>query len=120
MGFWIFMLCMALLVPIIMAVFGWVFMHTPPGEINHVYGYRTRRSMASQEAWNFAHAYVGRIWFRMGLGMLVLSVAVMIPCMGKSDNAVGIWGSIVEGVECVLLMLPIIPTERALKRRFPS
>ena len=50
-GFWIFMLVMDFLLPLIMVVFGKLFQHCPE-EINSVFGYRTRRSMASQEAWN--------------------------------------------------------------------
>lgn len=118
MGFWIFMLCMNLMVPFMMAVLGWVFAHKPPKEINNIYGYRTQRSMASREAWAFAHIYFGKIWFSMGLVMLVLAVIAMLFCMGKSDNIVGIWGAAVEGAECVLMLLPILPTERALKRNF--
>lgn len=62
MGFWIFMVCMNLLIPLAMVGFGAVFLRWPPKEINGAYGYRTARSMASQEAWDFAHAYFGRLW----------------------------------------------------------
>ena len=65
-GFWIFMLVMDFLLPLIMVVFGKLFQHCPE-EINSVFGYRTRRSMASQEAWNFAHHACGKLWFRWGL-----------------------------------------------------
>lgn len=118
MGFWIFMLCMDLMIPGIMILFGWIFIHKPPKEINGVYGYRTSRSMASQEAWDFAHQYMGRLWFRAGAVMLVLSGVAMLPCMGKDTGTVSLWGGILCGVECVILMLPIIPTEKALKKTF--
>lgn len=117
MGFWIFMLCMTLLTPVIMIVFGWIFTHRPP-EPNGIYGYRTRRSTASREAWYFAHGYLGRIWFRMGTAMLVISVPVMLSCIGRSKDAIGCWGGSLEGVQCALMILTILPTEKALKRRF--
>lgn len=118
MGFWIFLLSMDLLIPLSMVGFGWIFLHRPPKEVNGIYGYRTARSMASPEAWAFAHAYMGKIWFRMGIVLMPVTVAVMIPCMGKGDDVAGIVGAILALAECVLLMLPIIPTERALKKRF--
>ena len=118
MGFWIFMFCCNLLIPIIMVVFGWIFLYRPPREINGIYGYRTSRSTASQEAWNFAHRYFGKIWYRLGLGMIIFTVAAMLPCLGKEDAFVGRWGGILCAVECVFLMLPIIPTEKALKKTF--
>lgn len=118
LGFWIFMLCMNLLIPLMMVGFGALFLKHPPQEINGIYGYRTSRSMASQEAWNYAHAYFGKLWLILGLVMLILCTPAMLPCLGKDDNAVGLWGGILCGIECVILILPIIPTERALKRRF--
>lgn len=118
MGFWVFMLCMNLPVPLMMMGFGWSFAHRPPGEVNGFFGYRTKRSMASPAAWNFAHRYFGRLWFFIGLFTLIGSVAAMLPAMGRSDSVVGIWGAAVEVLQCVLLLVPIIPTEKALKRRF--
>lgn len=118
MGFWIFMVCMDALIPLAMVAFGAVFLRWPPSEINGVFGYRTARSMASKEAWDFAHAYFGRLWVRVGLVMLVLSVPAMLPCLGKGDGTVGLWGGLVCILECVVMMLPIIPTERALRKRF--
>lgn len=118
MGFWIFMLCMNLPVPLLMIGFGWAFSHGSSGEVNGFIGYRTRRSMASQEAWNFAHRYFGRLWFFIGIITLVCSVAAMLPCIGRSDDVVGIWGAVVQGAQCILLIAPIIPTEKALKKRF--
>ena len=120
MGFWIFLVCMNLLIPLAMLGFGAVFLRWPPKEINGVYGYRTARSMASQEAWDFAHAYFGRLWIRTGLAMALLSVPAMLPSLGKSDGVVSLWGIAVCIVECVLMILPIIPTEWAIKKRFPD
>ena len=45
MGFWIYMLIMDLLIPIIMILFGQAFLKKAPKEINYVFGYRTSRSM---------------------------------------------------------------------------
>jgi len=120
MGFWVFMLCMDFLIPLAMIGFGLVFLRWPPHEINGVYGYRTARSMASQEAWDFAHKYMGKLWLIVGLCVLPPTVAVMLPCLGKDTDTVGFWGGIWCLVECVIMILPIIPTERALKRRFPD
>lgn len=118
MGFWIFMVCMNVLIPLAMVAFGAVFLRWPPDEINGVFGYRTVRSMASKEAWDFAHAYVGRLWVRVGLVMLAASVLAMLPCRGKGEGPVGLWGSLVCVAECTVMLLTIVPTERALKKRF--
>ncbi len=118
MGFWVFMLCMDLFLPLAMAAFGFVFLRWPPAEINGFYGYRTARSMASKEAWDFAHRYFGKLWLAAGLCMLPLSAVAMLPCLGRDADVVGLWGGIWCMAECVIMILTIIPTERALKKRF--
>ena len=75
------MLVMDFLLPLIMVVFGKLFQHCP-GKINSVFGYRTRRSMASQEAWNFAHHACGKLWFRWGLVLLPVTVGLMLLLYG--------------------------------------
>lgn len=55
--FWI----IDLLIPVTMAGLGLLFTKKPPSSINAVFGYRTKRSRASQAAWDFAHAYGGKV-----------------------------------------------------------
>ena len=64
--FFSFMLCMALLIPATMLFFGYRWQKKPPHKINSAYGYRTRRSMSSKNAWDFAHKYCGRTWVKFG------------------------------------------------------
>ena len=118
MGFWIFCLAMNLLLPVIMLVFGWLFQKRPPRQINGVYGYRTARSMKNEETWRFAHMVCGRLWFRLGLLLLPMSVCAMLPALGRSVDVTGIWCCVVEVVQLVFLIGSIFPVERALKRMF--
>ena len=118
MGFWLFMLVIALLLPGIMVLFGQVFLRRPPQQINGVYGYRTRRSMASQAAWDFAHRTCGRLWFAWGLVLLPVSAALMLPVLGRAEDVVGLWGTVLVVLQLVLLFLTLGLTERALKRHF--
>jgi uncharacterized membrane protein len=53
---------------------GLVFRFRPPRKINSIYGYRTARSMASQEAWDAAHSLGGRVWLRLGPMLIVVTV----------------------------------------------
>ncbi|MGN0352231.1 MAG: SdpI family protein [Roseburia sp.] len=118
MGFWIFMLWMNLLLPIMMLLFGWIFLKHPPKDINSIYGYRTSRSKASQEAWDFAHRYFGKWWFYGGFGVAVVSIVGMLPLLGKSVDVIGTYGAVVCTAELFLMLFPILPTEHALKKKF--
>lgn len=117
MGNWLFILMMNLLIPLMMIVFGWVFMKRPPKKINGIYGYRSTMSMKNQDTWDFAHQYCGKLWFRVGWIMLFLSVVIMLLLLGKEDST-GTWGSIICMIQCFVIVGTIFPTERALKSTF--
>lgn len=116
--FWAFMLVMALLVPGTMVVLGGIFLRNPPRTVNGVYGYRTRRSMASQAAWDFAHRTCGQLWRKAGLWMLPLSILAMVPALWLSVGGIGLWGTGVVALQTVVMIATIFPVERALKRNF--
>lgn len=118
LGYWLFMLAVSLLMPLTMIIFGRHFMHNPPKDINSSYGYRTSMSMKSRETWDFAHRYFGRLWFILGLILLPLSLAAMLFLLGKGVGAIGNASLVIMGVQLVFLVVPIFPTEAALKKNF--
>ena len=118
MGFWVFCLAMDLLIPAMMLLLGRRFLTKPPRTINGTYGYRTRRSMKSQAAWDFAHRTCGRLWSRLGLVLLPLSALVMLPVLGADTGTVGLWCGAVVLVQTAVLLGSIFPVERALKKEF--
>lgn len=118
MGFWIFILLSALLIPATMICFGTRFARRPPDRINAVYGYRTRRSMKNEDTWRFAHGYFGRLWRTIGWVLLPLSVIVMLFVLDRDEETVGWTGAILMLAQMIVLIVPIFPTERALKEHF--
>ncbi len=120
MFFWIFMLTMNLMLPLTMLGFGLLFVKKPPGQINAIYGYRTKMSMKNQETWNYAHKVFGRIWYRAGWALLPLTVLLSLPLLGKSEDTIGLAGAGIEFFQCIVLVLPIWQTERELKRKFDA
>ena len=121
LGFFIFMLIVVLLVPLIMLVFGAVFVHRAPKKINFLFGYRTERSMKSKDTWRFAHRYIGHLWLWLGGILLPLTVALMLLfwfCLPQTEDAIGLYGMVIEVVQMGALFLSIPPTEAALRRTF--
>ena len=112
------MLLMVLLVPVTMMVFGCVFYYKPPKNINSIYGYRTKRSMKNSQTWAFAHEYCGWLWMRFGSVIAPGSLTYMYVLRGKDIDTIGIWGGILVMVQCVILVLTIPITERALRKNF--
>ncbi len=118
MGFWIFMLIMDLLTPLLMWGFGVLSLKRAPKEINFVYGYRTTMSMKNKDTWQFAHAYFGRLWSRIGLILLPVSIIPMLFVINRDTNTVSIVGGVVCAIQVVVLLVSIVPVEKALKRTF--
>lgn len=118
MGFWIFMLIMDIMIPLIMIVFGRWFLKSAPKEINPVFGYRTSMSMKNKDTWDFAHKYCGKLWYKWGAVMLPVSVAAMFFAIGKNENITGMVGGIICAVQTIILIGSIYPTEKALRKNF--
>lgn len=57
---------------IIFTIAGFILYKFPPKKINHLYGYRTRTSMQSQERWDFAQKYSAKKMMQGGI-ILILS-----------------------------------------------
>ena len=118
MGFWIFMMVINLILPITMIGLGRYYSYKAPKNINWVYGYRTPMSTKNKETWEFAHKYFGTLWYKFGIILLPVSIVAMLFVLGKSENIIGIVGEIICGVQVVLMVLVILPTEHALKKNF--
>ncbi|MFR5932509.1 MAG: SdpI family protein [Oscillospiraceae bacterium] len=118
MMFWIYMLVCSLLIPLIILGVGALLAKHPPKQINWAYGYRTRRSTKNKETWLFAQVYAGRLWMRLSWPMLAAALVVMGCLYGKPIDTVSLGAGILVGAQTLVLVLTILPVERALKRNF--
>lgn len=118
MGFWIFMLVMVVLIPLVMIIFGAIFLNRSPKKINFFFGYRTALSMKNKDTWDYAHKLVGKIWLILGAITLIISIIPMLFVIGKDDNLIGILGTLLVMGELVPLFISIIPVEIGLNRKF--
>ena len=112
------MLLVILIIPLMMVGFGLLLMKNPPKTINSYYGYRTRRSVKSQDTWDFAHYYFGKLWLVCGLVSLPVSLIPICIVLGNSEQVISTTGLIVLGLQTLLMLVTIILTERALKKNF--
>lgn len=115
--FWIFMTVCNLLIPLTMIIFGGMLAKNPP-QMNSFFGYRTAMSYKSRATWNYAHKHFGRAWKKWGLWMLVGTVPLMLFCHGKNEGQIGLYGGFVCLIECLVMIIPVILTERELKKQF--
>ncbi len=118
MGFWIFMLAIDLLTPLLMLGLGYAFGKHPPKDINAFIGYRTTMSMKNADTWAFAHRYCGKLWLWIGLATLIPSVIPLLFYISAEESIVSLVGVTVMCVQMLLLLVTVIPVEMALHRHF--
>ena len=114
---WLGMLITIFIFPIFMLVCGKFYMNKAPKNINHFVGYRTKRAMKNNETWDFAHKYIGKILFKMGLVFLPLSVATMLFVKAIAED-LETWGAIITTIQIIPILAAIALTEKALKDNF--
>lgn len=118
MWFWWLMLACNIVVPVITILAGRFMWKHSPKEINSIIGYRTKRSMKNEDTWKFAHIFCGKLWWIMGWIILAVSIVALIPFINSIYFTIGIVVIISVAVQCVILVISIIPTEIALKKTF--
>ncbi len=112
----VFLFVSSILLPVAMALIGACFKKNPPKRVNWLYGYRTARSMKSQEAWDYAHRRMGEVWWRTGL--VVGGVSVLIATFRWRDlETVSLW---LLGFQMLAMLFTIVIIERDLRRMFDS
>ncbi len=119
MGFWFFMFFCGLLMPATFLGCGWYFTRHTPGR-DSASGYHTPMSSKNDLTNAFAHQYIGRLWWRMGLVSLPVTFLVfLILLILRLDRDTSGWiGGGLIILECVAMLVSILPTERALRRNF--
>ena len=118
MWLWWFWLICDLLIPLVMIVVGRMTWKHCPKNINSLIGYRTTRSMKNMDTWKFAHEYCGKLWWKLGWLIMILTALMYIPLYQGNDNMVGIAGVVLITIQCTVLIISIYPTEKALKEHF--
>ena len=118
MGFWVFILCMVMLIPLLMLVFGLLFRRTAPREINYLFGYRTTRSMKNRQTWEFSHRLFGNLWSVFGACTLIASVIPLFFVLSSPKDVIGSTAIVTIFIQLAIMILPIPIVETALRREF--
>ncbi len=96
---------------IIIGFFLWKY---PPKKVNHLYGYRTRSSMKSQESWDHAQAFSAREMIKQGVLLVFLGGVLMLFRDLTLLVSITIFMILLLGSFLVV----IARTERSLKDKF--
>jgi len=100
---------------LIIAITGYYFKKNPPKKINMLMGYRTKRSMQSQEAWDFAQVYSSGLLFTWSLAAMV-GLALQLFTQKSTTPISFVITSL--GVLLVIMAGVFYFTEKELKDKF--
>jgi len=114
----IFLSALLFLFPLIAICLGFAWRNSGPSGINNVWGYRTKLSMASQDTWNFAHKYFGKIMRLYGIIMLLLTLIYLPFFMKNNTNNMSNLLILVLCIQFVLFIICFIRTEHILQVKF--
>lgn len=90
-------------------------MKFPPRKINPIYGYRTRASMRSDDAWKFAQKLCGRRFILLAIGSALVAIAVWLFELSEPWSAFIMLSSLIGGFVYMFKSV-----EKRLAKRFPS
>lgn len=116
--YWIFLILELCLIPGVMIGLGRSFMKKAPENMKSGFSYRTERSSLNRDTWEFAHRYIGKLWFKMGIVTAVITVVVMLISLSRGTEVFSFIGGIVILLHLIPLIVSIVMTERALKKNF--
>ena len=120
MGFNLIMVIAVSFVPIIMIIFGNMFLKNPPKKPNWAFGYRTKFSVKSQETWDFSQNLIGKYWKTLGLVLLPLSNATLAIMNGCDIDTIGKVVGVIEIVQCVFMIGATVALSAKLKKVFDA
>lgn len=108
--FWI----VDLLIPVSMIIIGIAFRIRPPKNINYLYGYRTKKSMGSKEAWDYAHKLCGAAYVLIGILALAIITTgkLLIPLAPEYLSLIN------AGIGILALVIPIPFIEMKIKSKY--
>ncbi len=98
------------LVGLVFSIAAFISMKFPPKKINGIYGYRTSRSMKSQENWDIAQRYSSRLMLKQGLVMLAIGgLLIVLPIPDEVSAVISV------SLLIISVIVLFVQTEKRLK-----
>jgi hypothetical protein len=101
-----------------MVICGMSYTKRGPKKITRLQGYRSKMSMKNRETWDFAHKNLGDLWFKLGAPLLAVTSVVSLLVFRESTKQITTWCCVIFVIQLVIMILPVVYTEKALKENF--
>ena len=116
--FWFLFIC-NMLIPVTMLVLGYLFkgIHFPK-DVNALCGYRTSMSMKMKRPGNSPMPTGEKICWQIGWGVTLVTAFATILSYLAGEEIFNTTSIVLCMGQCAVLLVTIIPVERALKKKF--
>ncbi len=105
------LLISSLLPGVLIVLIGSYWKRYPPKKINHLYGYRTKKSMKNMDTWNYANKIGAKMFINGGVILVVLGGITYLL-----DPLMSIW--VITIATVIVLLGGIVFCEQELSRVF--
>lgn len=109
---------LSMVVPVCATILGLICWRYPPKGPNWALGFRSRRARASDASWAFAQNLAGKIWFILGLVLLLVSLVVIGAQSNNSIEAAIKVFLILLFVQVLCLAAVAVAVDLVLMKRF--
>lgn len=116
-----FLYCLVIIFicPVIFLMIGVIFSKFPPRKINCFYGYRTKRSMISQNNWDYSQKALGAIFIKISSIFLLVNIVLLYPyyIYRAKINLLLIVSLIVMVIQSIGTIISVFSIEKDLKKK---
>lgn len=86
-------------------------------EINKFIGYRSAKTMSSQEMWEIGQQLMKKYMSKAGIISLVIGIIGAIPCFFVNEVAVGIIVTVVVLIQTAILLILVVKMDKEMKAK---
>lgn len=105
---------LSLFIPIFMIITGFIFLFFAPKKMSSLVGYRSKTSMSSQDAWDYAQKLRGKTWLIVGIIIFICS-SFLMQLLSVNEEVIVIT---IITLQMVVLYGSYIFVEKSLKKKF--
>lgn len=109
-------LIVIIIIPLAVTFVGFILKQCADSDADNTVGYRTRRSMASKEAWQLANKMCSQLWITGGIITAVFSVVLPFTAFLLWNDTVGLYVSTaILIIQIITLILSVVAVEKKLQ-----
>ncbi len=106
--------------PVLMTVFGYLYLKHPTAEANRKFGFRIFFGMGSIEAWRYTQRLAGMVFGALGLVLTAIMLIVAIISLFLSLDALAKALVICLGIEALLTLIAYVAVSLTVMQHFDA